>query len=150
MTEINLKLSATMRLCLESIEQSPGELAKKLPGGTQTVMALMARHLCEIQGEEWRVYLPAHKHGFQTTMHADGCHFYTTHARCECGVFYRFLGERGIKTDPWSAVWYDESDECRRCVELRDGARPHYEIVIARPDIYEPPSEYEEPEAVAR
>lgn len=125
-----------MRMCLESVEQAPGTPAKDLPGGAQTVRALMARGKVEIQGE-WHVFLPEHAHEFITSIHMDGCHWFSTSAACACGVHYRFYGERSLKGDPWSAMWMtdDEGDaECERCRELVDGARPRAEIIIARPE----------------
>lgn len=138
------ELTATMRLCIDSIEQAPGTLAKELPGGTQTVLALMRRGLVEIQGEKWGVFLPAHRHTFVTGMHADGCHFFTTDAHCDCGVGLHFLGERSLKSDPWSAMWMADDEgapQCVRCQQLYDGARPKYEQTIYRPEGYTPPLE---------
>lgn len=127
-------LTATMKLCLDSIEQAPGSLASELPGGKNTVAALMRRGRCEVQedGTLWRVFLPEHEHAFKTTMHLDGCHSYQTAASCECGVLYNHYGERSLKANPYSGVWMD-MDTCERCAELMRGARPANETVIWRP-----------------
>lgn len=137
-----MALSGTMKLCLDSVEQAPGTLARDLPGGKNTVAALMRRGLVEIDREH-HVFLPAHRHTFKTTMHLDGCHSYQTHAVCECGVLYGFYGERSMKADPYSAIWMTDDDggtECVRCRRLMEGARPANEVVIERPAIYAVPA----------
>jgi hypothetical protein len=126
-------LSATMRMCLESVEQAPGTLAKDLPGGSQTVRALMARGKVEIGHDAWRVSRPEHAHEFKPSMHMDGCHWFSTTGRCECGAHYSFYAERSLSTDPYSAVWMEMGD-CARCVELQNGARARGEIIISRPE----------------
>lgn len=133
------KLSGTMQLALDSIGQAPGILARELPGGTNTVNALMRRGRVEVQGDPWHVFLPAHEHDFQTSMHLDGCHSFQTQAACKCGVDYAFFGERSLKADPYSAVWMLDDDggvECERCQALVDGARPRYVVMIVRPEHY--------------
>lgn len=133
------ELTPTQRRCLTEIETKPGTPSKLLPGGTQTVTALMLRGRVEVQGEDWRTFLPAHRHLFIKDMHLDGCHFYENREHCACGVVARFVGERGIKRDPFSAVWYDEGDGCQRCNALREGARPRRDGIIARPENYRRP-----------
>ena len=131
-----LPLTGTMKLCLDSIEQAPGALARELPGGKNTIAALMRRGLCEVQedGSDWHVFLPTHQHVFKSSMHLDGCHSYQTAARCECGVAYNSYGERSLRADPYSGVWMD-MDSCERCAELMRGARPAHEVVIWRPKV---------------
>lgn len=137
-------LSPTMRACLETVEAVPGQPARTLPGGLGTVWALMRRHLVEVSpGDPWLVFTPAHPHEFKPTMHLDGCHFYTTHATCDCGVVYAYRGERSVKRDPYSAVWMEPTSDvpCQRCQELQNGARPVHETVIQRSRGYSPPLE---------
>lgn len=136
-------LSDTQERALAAIAANPGTPAKELPGGVQTVWALMRRRMVETDMDKdvWHVFLPAHEHTFRTLMHMDGCHFYTTHAACDCGVIYGYRGERHLKGDPYAGVWMDDGDECERCRELLQGARPIGETVIQRPRSYSPPLE---------
>jgi len=134
-------LTATMKLALDSIEQAPGSEPRALPGGKNTIAALMRRGLVEVQGDDengWHVFLPAHTHAFKTSMHMDGCHTYQTAAQCDCGVAYNHFGERNLKADPYSGVWMD-MDTCERCAELMRGARPVNETTIWRPANYVEP-----------
>lgn len=133
------ELTATQRRCLAEIETKPGTPSKLLPGGTQTVIALMMRGRAEVQGEDWRTFLPTHTHLWITDVHLDACHFFENRAHCDCGVRSRYIGERSMKTDPYSSVWYDDADECARCKELREGARPRRDGIIARPENYQAP-----------
>jgi hypothetical protein len=67
------------------------------------------------------------EHAFKMTAHMDGCHWYSTTGRCECGAILRQYGERDVREDPWSAVWMDDEDaedRCERCRELLAGAAP--------------------------
>lgn len=132
-------ITATMQLALDAIDQAPGTPASKLPGGTQTVIALMRRGAAEVQGEDWRVFKPQHQHAFRSTMHMDGCHFYRTDYVCECGVQATSIRERSM-TDPYSIVWMEPTgkDECARCDELIAGARPKTEVIVGRPTNYQP------------
>lgn len=136
-------LSGTMQLALDSIEQAPGTLVRRLPGGSGTVRALMRRGKVEVQGPkilgDCRAFLPAHQHTFKTTFHLDGCHHYQTGAACECGVVYGHYGERSPKADPYSAIWMDDPDGCVRCRRLMEGARPVNETMIERPPNYVEP-----------
>jgi hypothetical protein len=135
-------LSPTMRACLDAIEAEQGQPARALPGGLGTVWALMRRHLVETgQRDPWLVFLPAHEHKFRTSVHLDGCHFYTTHGSCECGVVYGHRGERRPKSDPYGAIWMGPDGSCERCDELLKGARPACETVIQRTPAYSPPME---------
>lgn len=136
------ELTPTMRACLDAITAEQGQPAKSLPGGIQTVWALMRRGLVETDRDEaWHVFLPAHRHSFVANFHMDGCHWFKSSGTCECGVIHGFYGERSVKADPYSMVWYDEDDECERCKALMAGARPIYEVVIQRPAHYTPPLE---------
>lgn len=133
------ELSGTMKLALMSIETHPGLLAKELPGGSNTIRALMRRWKVEVQGDPWHVFLPTHEHIFAPSMHLDGCHSYQTQGICECGVQYAFFGERSLKGDPYSAIWMLDDDggtECERCKALVYGARPRYVVMIVRPEHY--------------
>lgn len=133
-------LTNTQRAALAEITRAPGRLAKRYPGGVPTVQALMRRGLVEVQGEEWKTFLPAHEHSFSRDLHLDGCHFYETQGRCECGVQFRFTGERSLNTDDYAEVWMEQTgpEPCARCEALRDGARPKRDYVIARPENYKP------------
>jgi hypothetical protein len=135
-------LSLSQERALAAVAAAPGTPARELPGGINTVWALMRRGLVETDTEKgvWRVFLPAHEHSFKTTLHMDGCHYYSTSATCDCGVVYGHRGERHLKSDPYGAVWM-EGVECERCDALRDGARPISETVIQRPRSYQPPLE---------
>jgi hypothetical protein len=125
------KLTACMKLCLESIEQAPGTRAQKLPGGMGTVNALMRRGLAELD-HETRVFKPQHQHAFSSTMHLDGCHYYSNDYVCKCGVKAHSYSERSM-TDPYSIVWMEPSGEpCVRCEELIAGARPRHQVTIWR------------------
>lgn len=127
-------LSPTMRAALDAVRTHPAQPAGKLPGGTGTVRALMRRQLVEVAGEDWLVYLPEHEHRFRSLMHLDGCHHYSNQYRCECGVQLVIHGERSPRQDPYSIVWMegDGDSVCTRCEQLLAGARPRYEMVIAR------------------
>jgi len=132
------KLTGTMQLCLDSIDQAPGTTASELPGGKNTIAALMRRGLVEIDEDE-RVYRPEHEHVFKTSMHLDGCHSYSTAARCECGTIYNSYGERSVKSDPYSAIWMDPADNCERCKAILAGAPRRFEVVITRTRQYAAP-----------
>lgn len=67
-------------------------------------------------------------------MHMDGCHWYTFAYSCACGASLNTTDERSIADDPWSGVWYDESGECDRCRELRDGAEATHSLVVVSRD----------------
>jgi hypothetical protein len=126
-------LTATMKLALDSIEQEPGTPAHKLPGGTRTVKALMARLLVEVEGSDWKTYLPPHKHEFVRSMHLDGCHHFSSTYTCKCGAVARSYNERSIAFDGWSSVWMMNDDGepmCPRCEALLQGAKPQSEFVI--------------------
>jgi hypothetical protein len=133
-----MALSGTMQLCLDSIEQAPGAFARDLPGGKNTVAALMRRGLAEIDSEH-HVFLPAHRHVLKSTMHLDGCHHFSWSYVCECGVTASTYSERSVKADPYSMIWMDDPGECSRCRELIDGARPAHEVTIQRPANYRVP-----------
>jgi hypothetical protein len=135
-------LTPTMERCLAAVTAEQGQPAKTLPGGVNTVWALMRRALVETDSDQktWRVFLPAHAHRFETRLHLDGCHYWTTSAVCECGVQYGVRSERSLSGNPYAAVWM-EMPECHRCRELLDGARPIREVVIQRPRHYAPPLE---------
>lgn len=124
-------LTNTMRASLAEIARKPGTPAKLLPGGVPTVQALMRRGLVEVQDVRWHTFKPSHEHRFMAGMHLDGCHFYETHGRCECGVTYRFSSERDLSNDDYAPVWM--SEDCPRCQVLIEGARPKRDYVIARP-----------------
>jgi hypothetical protein len=133
-------LTPTMKACLTAVAAEQGRNAAELPGGISTVWALMRRRLVETdmrEAEHWRVFLPAHRHQFTSTLHLDGCHHFTNSGRCQCGVVIGARGERAFKAHPESMVWY--SDNCDRCRALRDGARPIHEVVIQRPRNYAAP-----------
>jgi hypothetical protein len=132
------ELTPTMKLCLERLEGGQGIEASELPGGKNTIAALMRRGEVEIDREQ-HVFLPAHTHAFKTTMHLDGCHHYRTQGACACGVVYGSYSERDAK-DPYSAVWMDNPERCARCRRLLQGARPAREVVIERPRNYRMPS----------
>jgi hypothetical protein len=134
-----LEMTATMECCLAAVLAEQGQPARDLPGGVGTVWALMRRGLVETDTEKgmWRVFTPAHEHEFETTLHLDGCHYWTTAARCECGVIYGVRAERSFTADSYAA---SESD-CPRCEALRNGVRPQTEVVIQRPRSYTPPLE---------
>jgi hypothetical protein len=136
-------LSPTMSACLAAVKAQERQPANELPGGINTVWALMRRRLVETdRSEEWHVFLPAHAHVFMTTMHLDGCHWYKTTGVCDCGVVYGASGERSVKADPYSGVWMSEPGTCARCAALfLLNARPRYEVVIQRPSNYSPPLE---------
>jgi len=121
-------------MALTEIERKQGQLAAHLPGGTRTVEALMRRGMVEVAGEDWRTYLPEHKHAFKRGMHLDGCHWFGNSGACECGVVYSARNERSLKGDPYSAIWMDDMgvDTCIRCEQLKNGARPRSTFVIAR------------------
>jgi len=136
---MSLPISGTMQLCLDSIEQAPGAFARDLPGGTNTVEALMRRGRVEVQGEPWHVFLPAHRHEFRQVLHLDGCHTYQSSYTCTCGVTAGTYGERSIKADPYSSIWMDSPDSCLRCEALLKGARPVHRVLIIRPDDYRVP-----------
>jgi hypothetical protein len=128
------KLTPTMRMALAEIEREPGQLAAHLPGGRNTVEALMRRGLVEIAGSEWRTYLPEHVHTFAPGLHMDGCHWFGDSGTCECGVMYSAMNERSVTFDPYSAILMEPlgSTECIRCEQLLNGARPRSEVVIER------------------
>lgn len=134
---MSLPLTGTMQLCLDSVEQAPGAFARDLPGGKNTVAALMRRGKVEIDGEH-HVFLPAHKHEFKLTMHLDGCHSFSSVYACDCGVQASSYGERSVAADPYSGMWMD-SPGCTRCKELLQGARPAHEVQITRPRDYRVP-----------
>jgi hypothetical protein len=130
---MSMDLTNTMKQALKRIERQPGTPSKLLPGGTRTAQALMRRGRIEVQGDDWRAYLPEHEHRFVTTLHLDGCHFYETRAECACGVLLRSVGER---SGDYAEVWMDNPDDCARCRRLLEGARPRYDVVIARREDY--------------
>lgn len=120
-----------MRMALDAIEEEQGRRAGDLPGGPRTVEALMRREMVEVIGEwsEARVFLPEHRHTWRTSIHLDGCHNYSTGGTCECGAQLGVRGERSFKRDPYSMVWA-MPDECPRCRELMNGARPRHSVTI--------------------
>jgi hypothetical protein len=132
------ELTATMRQALAEVEREPGQLADHLPGGSRTVEALMRRGRVEVSGNSdhaWRVYLPEHQHVFERTLHMDGCHWYASSYKCECGVTASSTSERSL-TDGYSYVWMDEeasAEKCERCTAIKDGSRPRHSVVIQRP-----------------
>lgn len=137
-------LSPTMVACLQAVERAPGTPASRLPGGKNTVGALMNRSKVEIDSsDDYRVFKPQHQHAFKSSMHLDGCHFYENHYACACGVRAHNYGERSVATDPYSLVWMEPtSDEpCERCNALMSGARPQHIVTIWRPKDYAPPLE---------
>jgi hypothetical protein len=131
-----MDLTPTMQACLGAITAEQGLPARELPGGLNTVWALMRRGLVETDTDHttWRVFLPAHAHQFETVLHLDSCHYWTTSAACECGAIY------GVRSERSATGFWGEGD-CERCDELRRGARPHREVVIQRPRAYKPPLE---------
>ena len=78
-----------------------------------------------------------HLHSFSTTMHMDGCHWYSWSASCKCGATYSTYDERDLKGDPYSAIWMDNEDPeaaaCLRCEDLMAGARPIHRAQITEP-----------------
>jgi hypothetical protein len=73
---------------------------------------------------------PGHVHRWSVVLHADYCHKFEWAYTCACGAGKRTVGERDVRFDPWSAVWFDEAGECTRCNELAAGAEPTYSVVV--------------------
>lgn len=90
-----------------------------------------------------------HKHQWKTTLHLDGCHFYTTNASCDCGAVLSITHERSPAADPYTAVWMEpqyqevrrdergrftkphwEEVKCERCEELKNGAPTRSDLVV--------------------
>lgn len=65
-----------------------------------------------------------HQHQFRLHAHIDGCHFWQSIYTCPCGAVETRGAERDFlgDGDPYSAVWV--VDECKRCQELLEGAKP--------------------------
>jgi hypothetical protein len=129
-----MTLSPTMERALSEITAHPGTPARELPGSIPTIEALMRRRLVEVEGREWRAFLPdpGHTHEWRTTMHMDGCHYYTTTATCKCGAVYGHRGERSPKADPYSLIWMDDPSGCGRCQALIAGSPARHNFVIER------------------
>ena len=76
---------------------------------------------------------PTRGHRWKLTIHADGCHFFTSSFRCEvCGALMTMFDERDLKGDMWSAIWMQDdggAPQCERCEELMDGAEPESSMV---------------------
>jgi hypothetical protein len=92
-----------------------------------------------------------HVHRWTETAHLDGCHYYTTAARCvRCGATYTASWERDPNAPgSMAAVWMEPQlvevrrDErgrfvkphwvekpCDRCRELQAGATPRRDLVV--------------------
>lgn len=133
---MNPGLSPRMEACLFIVKESPGTPVTELPGGIRTVLALMRRELVErAPDDSWRIYEPAHDHSFKTTMHLDGCHWYTSSGTCDCGAAIQVSGERNPRDDPYAMVWMEDhgEDPCSRCDQLRAGAPTQYHVEIVGP-----------------
>lgn len=127
------ELTETMRRVLLSLE-SDDEGAPVQIYHRGTIDALMRRGEIEFSHDGERVFLPAHKHQFKSTLHIDGCHHYSSAYACSCGVTCSTLSERSLAADPYSAVWMEDTgDPCTRCDELKAGARPRHQVTIVRP-----------------
>jgi hypothetical protein len=89
-----------------------------------------------------------HKHAWRATAHLDGCHYYTTIARCRCGAGFTRTQERDPKGET-AMIWMEpqyvevrrdargrfvtphtEERVCDRCRELMAGALPRYDVVV--------------------
>jgi hypothetical protein len=75
-----------------------------------------------------------HKHTWQSTMHLDGCHYYTNAFVCggkgppkKCGATVVYSGERSPKGG--GGVWLDP-ETCDRCKELWNGAPVRFDMVL--------------------
>ncbi|HEY1437407.1 MAG TPA: hypothetical protein VGG82_07880 [Casimicrobiaceae bacterium] len=112
-----------------------------------------------------------HEHKWQTLMHLDGCHFYTSSYRCSCGATATRTDERDPKYDPYSMIWMEpmvrevrrdergrfvkprlEEVVCARCRELEAGAKTKHDLVIVAKNgdvIEEKHEEHEQREADA-
>jgi hypothetical protein len=94
-----------------------------------------------------------HEHHWKTTMHLDGCHWYSTGAACACGAVLSVTHERSPAADPYSAVWMEPQYEkitrdehgrfvkphweevvCVRCRELQNGAPTKSDLVVTAKD----------------
>lgn len=80
-----------------------------------------------------------HKHTWQATMHLDHCHYYTNAYVCggkgppkKCGATAAVHRERNPKS--LSAGFWLDSENCKRCQELIDGAPYHTDLVICDKD----------------
>jgi hypothetical protein len=90
-----------------------------------------------------------HQHKWTTTVHLDGCHYYTTTATCRCGAVLSMTSERNPQEDPYSLIWMEPKVErvtrdergryctprwverpCERCQALQAGAQPKFDLVI--------------------
>lgn len=140
-----VKLTLPQLRAMWRIKAKPGQPAHSY-GRKGTLDALVRRHLigCTTHGT---VFLTdkgkrQHLHEFRTTMHLDGCHFYSTAAHCECGATYEHYGERDPKSDPYSMVWMEptineqgEVEECPRCEDLINGAKAIFREGIREPKV---------------
>jgi hypothetical protein len=126
------ELTPTQRMCLAAVRERPGTPANELPGGIRTVLALMRRELVERAPHDaggppaWLIFEPQHRHTFKSTMHMDGCHWWSSAGACSCGATIAVRGERNPRSDPYSLVWMDPAGEgcaCLRCEAITRGAR---------------------------
>ena len=74
-----------------------------------------------------------HAHDWRLTMHMDGCHWYASTYRCDCGATATSRHERDVKADGWSAIWMGE-EPCPRCDELMAGAKPEHAVDVREAD----------------
>lgn len=128
------ELTEPMKLVLPSLDVDDGAPVQTYH--KNTIAALMARGLVELSHDRERVFLAAHKHRFKTTMHMDGCHWFSTAAVCPCGTSYTFRGERSVALDPYSTIWMEpefQDNGCERCKRLLNGGHPQSDVVIVRP-----------------
>jgi hypothetical protein len=140
-------LSIAMHRALAAVRSKPGLPGEQYPGKWPTIDALRRRRLVHVQQNRdgsTQIWVSEagnaiHLHSLRTTMHMDGCHWYSTAARCECGATYTHYGERDLKEDPYSAIWMDgdgrdpDEEPCQRCEELMNGARPIYREQLSEP-----------------
>jgi hypothetical protein len=94
-----------------------------------------------------------HEHKWLTSMHLDGCHFYTSGATCVCGASLTLTYERRPMADPYSRVWMEpqvrevtrdargrfvkphyEEIRCARCEELQRGVPTKADLVVVLND----------------
>lgn len=67
-----------------------------------------------------------HQHQWEMQIHLDGCHFYSSTYRCECGARLETFDEREpMAGESYGALWMDT--DCPRCRELLEGAESVHE-----------------------
>jgi hypothetical protein len=65
------------------------------------------------------------------SLHADGCHYFSTSYACACGAQMVSRLERDLAEDPFSAVWMEDIGvNCKRCRELLAGAHAVSALII--------------------